>query len=246
MISSRKLISFVYLIFFSILLVINYSFGRHINEEADKVMPLLQPAGYAFAIWTVIYALLAIWILRGFFVSKKYDPVYLELKYVLPINFVLNSMWVLTFTNEQLLWSVIIIVLIWATRLYTYLKVKWTKLDSFWNIAPFSVYLGWITIAMVVNLFLYLVRLEPAIWNSTQELTWSIIALIISTLFAVYTAVNHKDWLLPLVFLWGYTAIAVRNANTTLTWTALICSLVVLIAGLYVIVSLRAKHRFKN
>lgn len=44
--------------------------GQTTGEISDRVPVLFTPAGYAFSIWSVIYILLAIWII-GFWLRLK-------------------------------------------------------------------------------------------------------------------------------------------------------------------------------
>ena len=56
----------VYLITFFIMIAINYISGSNIGSIANDEQAIIQPAGFAFAIWGLIYILILIWLIKLF------------------------------------------------------------------------------------------------------------------------------------------------------------------------------------
>lgn len=195
-----------YLALFIVMIIINFIASEDVSDVANKYNTLIQPAGYAFSIWGVIYLGLLFWIIRMLVVRNSRDKIQIRLQWIPALNFVLNSIWIIVFTQEWLFASVLIIVTLWLTLIWMYLEVN--RHDYHWlDRLPLSLYLGWITLAMVINVFTWLEQMgvtftEPFDETLVTTLTLGVVAIII-VLFTVKT----RDWIIPLVALWTYIAI---------------------------------------
>ncbi len=74
---------------------------------------------------------------------------------------------------------------------------------------PFSVYLGWISIATIANIGTWLDR---AGWDGgpISPPAWAAIMVVAGTMLAAAIALLRHDPVFPLVFLWAYLGIATR------------------------------------
>jgi hypothetical protein len=85
---------------------------------------------------------------------------------------------------------------------------------------PLSIYLGWISVATIVNVAIVLYDLNWDGWGISPG-TWTATMLIIGAVIAAGIALQRMDIAFPLVIVWAYVAIAIRNANRPLiVWTA--------------------------
>jgi|GEM_PF-2898718 len=209
-----KLISFL---FFIVMLLINYTKQSDINAISQLNKPLIQPIGFTFSIWSVIYFWLFVWFIYSFFKFAPSDKVYASIKYALPLNFTLNALWVLTFTNSNFLFSCICISGVLVTITVVYFKLKQFTSLSWLFTGVFSIYLSWISIATIVNIYSYLNKLTPAFWNVSEQLVFSIIALILMLLFSSYMLIREHDVLVPLTTIWSFIGIALNKASTLLS-----------------------------
>ena len=128
-------------------------------------MPI-DPAGYAFSIWGLIYFLLALftiyqaipaeWIeaLGG---KRNDEMIFVHMNFIFLINCLLNAAWLPVFQSNTL-WGFIVgwvlLVGIWLTN--TALMVISQRNHSWWLEVlmvrlPFSIYSGWVTGATVLN-----------------------------------------------------------------------------------------------
>jgi len=76
---------------------------------------------------------------------------------------------------------------------------------------PFSIYLGWITIASIANVAVLLVSLN---WNGfglSQE-TWAVLIIIIALLLASLVVITRKDIAYGLVVIWALLGISVKQS----------------------------------
>ena len=229
-----------YLAAFIVMIVMNYFVGTNVGNVADSNQPIIQPAGFAFSIWGLIYILVFIWIIKQFFQKTWEDSPAYKLKYWPIINFLLNSAWILVFTQQMILASVIVIFALLITLIIMHILIT-NQNYSWFDRFPYSVYFAWVTVASIVNVFQLTNDNNIDSIVGLDELTWTIIMLSAAGVIGLITALYFKDWLYPLVIIWPLYAIYVENSSeySSLDITLLVIS--VLLAACSVITLL-----FKN
>ncbi|MGG3915220.1 TspO/MBR family protein [Rossellomorea vietnamensis] len=202
------------------------------SEISDRLDIMITPAGYVFSIWSLIYLLLAIWIIRQFPKARRELPLYQETSGLFVLSCLLNSAWILAWHYNYFLVSVFIMLGLLITLIALYKRIKSTGpalLDS----APFSIYLGWISIATIVNITYYLTDIG---WNGfgISELVWAYLGLIVPTVLAFWFRISQHDLLYPLVFVWAFIGIGVKNMaeHSTYSYTAYALAVIILIFDL--------------
>ncbi|MCZ2260834.1 tryptophan-rich sensory protein [Sporosarcina sp. G11-34] len=234
--ASRR-IAIVNLIFFIVMIAINYYAGSNVGIIANEKSALIQPAGYAFSIWILIFFLLFLWIVKGFFVHGKKVSVYIDTQILIPINFLLNGAWILAFTQQKILLSTVIILLLLLSIILIYRKIKQNVNRGLFSLVPFSIYLGWVSIASIVNVFTYFVRNDIETFLGIGELGWTVIMLIFGCALAVSFSLINQDALYTLVFIWSYIAIYVKNQEEIINLVTLNCIIIMSVTVLYVVIS---------
>jgi len=130
--------------------------GQLTAEISDRFAVHVIPAGYVFAIWGVIYVLLGAFTTWQALPRNADDPTLRSLGWLPAVSGVLNSAWVLLFQYEVFALTVPVMLGLLATLIAIHLRL-WVRRDAlrgtpFWVVrVPFSVYLGWITIATIAN-----------------------------------------------------------------------------------------------
>ncbi|MCL4529759.1 MAG: tryptophan-rich sensory protein, partial [Chloroflexi bacterium] len=93
-----------------------------------------------------------------------------------------------------------------------------------WSVdIPFSVYLGWITVATVANItdWLYFIH-----WNGfgIAPQVWAVIMLIVASALGLLMALTRRDSGYLFVLVWSFIGIAIKQAAEPLvadsTWVA--------------------------
>ncbi|WP_289321115.1 tryptophan-rich sensory protein [Peribacillus simplex] len=165
--------------------------GRTPGEISDKLDVLFTPAGYVFSIWGLIYFLLAIWVFRQFLSKHQNSPANKASFPWFALSCVLNGAWLLA------------ILLVSYTSIK---KVDHTPFDLF----PFSVYTGWVSVAAIADISYYHTYIE---WDGfgISSVAWTIVLLIAATILAFVFAGKNRDWCYPLVFVWAFVGIGIRN-----------------------------------
>lgn len=210
--AERKQLGLFYSIAYVVMLALNYWSATDVGMIADQDQTIIQPAGYVFSIWGLIYILLLVWLIRLFVVDDDKAVVYDKLSYWPVANFLLNGIWIIAFTQEWKLASVIIIIALLVTLVVIYLKIT-TYRTHWFDRVPFSVYFAWGTVATIVNIVDWVNDLEVEEILGLNEYQWTLILLVVATIIALVIALVRMDWIYPLVFVWTYVGIIVENEN---------------------------------
>ncbi|MFZ0477298.1 MAG: TspO/MBR family protein [Halobacillus sp.] len=185
--------------------------GQTTGEISNRLNVLFTPAGYVFSIWGLIYILLGIWVLRQFPASRRDLPIYQAVSGLFVLSCILNSLWIFMWHYNFFGLSVIVMILLLLTLIRLYIKAEAVD-ASFLDRLPFSVYLGWISVATIANISYYLTYVEWSGFGISASV-WTFILLIIATLLAFYILITKNDWVYPLVFVWAFVGIGVQNQD---------------------------------
>jgi hypothetical protein len=106
---------------------------------------------------------------------------------------------------------------------------------------PFSVYLGWITVATIANITAYLVSIQ---WDGfgIDQLTWTIIIIAVGTLLTYLMLVLRKDIAFSLVVIWAFFGIWLKRMTQPNTITDMnvattaSIAIVLIVAGLLAVI----------
>lgn len=91
---------------------------------------------------------------------------------------------------------------------------------AFWSLsAPFSLYLGWISVATVANVTSLLDFLKWDRFGLSEEI-WMVLILAVVTSLAWLMNARFKDAIYTLVFLWALAGIAFKHASVPLVSTS--------------------------
>lgn len=214
---------------------INYLFNTGSNalntvgEISDKYENLLTPAGYAFSIWGLIYVMLflfGIFQARSLFSARYEDDFVLDIGVWFIISNICNAAWIVAFTNDRIGLSVLIMLVFFISLLKIILNLNMERWDApfktiFFIWWPFSLYFGWLNIAMIANLSVYFRSIG---WNGSpfSQTFWAVAVLVIAGVIFTYMIWTRNMREYALAGSWGIVAIAVNNwsSNTLLAYVA--------------------------
>jgi hypothetical protein len=109
---------------------------------------------------------------------------------------------------------------------------------------PFSIYLGWITVATIANVTSVLYYLNWDGWGIRPEI-WAVIMLVVGAGIASAVSISRGDIAYVLVIVWAFVGIAVKHADTPMV--AITAGLMALIVALTLLVGVpRSKQRAEN
>ena len=185
--------------------------GVNTAEVSDAYPTLITPAGYTFAIWGVIYLLLVYQALP----SQNGNGFQRKIGWLFVVSSIMNIAWIFCWQYGQLVVSVglIFLLLISLITIYLRLNVGREQAPVRERLAvhlPFSVYLGWITIATIADVAVTLVALNWGGLGIAAE-TWALLITAVALLIAMAVIVTRKDIGYGLVIIWALAGIAVKQ-----------------------------------
>lgn len=194
--------------------------GQNTGEVSDIYSNLFAPAGYTFAIWGLIYLLLGLFTIYqlGFFRKNELldkEKLFSKVGILFSISSIANSMWILAWHYEFMgLSTILILVMLVSIILVNNHISKW-KLsfkDKLFIKVPFSVYLGWLTVASIANITVLLVSIN---WNGfgISDNIWTIIILLVGLMISSIFVLKNRDIFYGMVIIWAYIGIYVKHIS---------------------------------
>jgi hypothetical protein len=189
--------------------------GQNTGEISDRFQVYFVPAGYVFAIWGVIYMGWIAFTIFQFRASQKESGRLRRLGYLFAISNVANAAWLFSWHYKQFGLSVLVMLTLLGLLIASYLRLDVNRTSvtraEYWSVdIPFSLYLGWITVAAVANItdWLYLVG-----WNGLgiHAQTWAVIMLAVASLLGLGMALTRQDVGYLSVLVWAFIGIAVKQ-----------------------------------
>lgn len=206
--------------------------GLTTGEVSDEFPVLFVPAAYVFSIWGLIYISLIAFAIycvtpRGL---ENQDIDSIAWWFVAANLF--NSTWIFLWHYLQFPLTLIAIVGLLVSLIVIFLKLRIGKekrplLEKLVVATPFSIYLGWATVAVVANFAqtLYSIgyRGEPL----TQEI-WTVALLLVATVLGIIMIFKRRQIAYPLVLTWAFVGIYVKQAETpVVAYTALVLGIAI-------------------
>jgi translocator protein len=190
--------------------------GQLTAEISDRYRVFVIPAGYVFAIWGVIYLLLGAFTAYQALPSKGADSTLRALGWLPALTGVLNTVWLLLFQYELFVATVPVMIGLLLTLIAIHLRLWERRADldraARWLIrVPFSVYLGWITVATIANIAQTLQSIGFDGFGIQPELIASAV-LLVGLAIAVTFVWRFHDAAYGLVIVWAYAGIVVKES----------------------------------
>jgi benzodiazapine receptor len=201
---------------------------------SDSNPTLITPAGFTFAIWGIIYILLGVFVVYQALPSQKEKEYHKQISWLFILISLTNIVWLFLWQYNQvtLALPVIVLFLIGLILIYTRLGIGKTQVPLKEKLAihtPFSVYLGWITIATIANAAVAGVSTNWDGFGISPE-TWGILIIIIALLLTLIVTATRKEIAYGLVIVWALIGIISKQINTNIITTAEASAIIILIA----------------
>lgn len=175
--------------------------------------PPVQPAGYAFSIWGIIYLWLIIGMGYGLW-KRSDDPDWNAMRLPLSVSLGVGTLW-LAVAVASPVWASI---LIWVMLISALVALFRAPAKDFWYAAaPVGLYAGWLSAASCVSLGL-LSAGYGFLSQETAAFTFVFLALVLAS------AVQNQLGRIPtygIAAIWALIAVVVANINTAPTIAAL-------------------------
>ena len=190
--------------------------NRLTGEISDSYPNIFAPAGPAFAIWALIYLLLGGYVVYQFMNKDKKTEILLNKINPLFIGTALaNIGWIFTWHYDYigistLMMAVLLLLLI---KIADIIRVeKFTKLEKPFIKEAFSIYFGWITVAFIANITIFLVSIG---WNGfgIADFIWTSIILIVGAIIGIIRMYKDRSISYGLILVWAYVWILYKHLS---------------------------------
>ena len=191
--------------------------GQNTGAISDRFQVYFVPAGYVFAIWGVIYIGLIAFAIFQALPSQRENPRLRAAGWWIALGGLANIAWIFLWHYEQFPLTLIAMLVLLGTLIITYLRLDIgrstvSKAETWAARVPFSIYLGWITVATVANVtsLLYFLNwdgfgIAPEVWM------WIVLAVVL--VIAALMNFSRRDIAYTAVILWALAGISVKHAD---------------------------------
>lgn len=214
--------------------------GLTAGEISDSFKVYFVPAGYVFSIWGLIYAGMIAFTIYQALPAQDDNPRLQGVRGWFILSNLANAGWLFLWHYQQFP----VTLLAMGTLLVSLIAIYWrlrqgrTRALSIerWVVdVPFSIYLGWITVATVANVTTVL---DWAGWGrfGLNDALWMVVMLVVVTVVGWAMSLRERDAAYLAVLLWALAGIEVKfpaaGVVTTATWTAFGAVAVAFVYGL--------------
>jgi hypothetical protein len=192
--------------------------GQTTGEISDRFQVYFVPAGYVFSIWGVIYLALIGFAIYQVLPAQRENPRLNRVGYLFAASCLANIAWLFLWHYQRFELTLVAMtaLLCLLMVIYLLLRIGRTAVPAAerWLVhVPFSIYLGWITVATVANVTSLLDYLNWGGWGISPE-AWAVIMLVVAGAIAAAVSFTRGDVAYMLVILWAFAGIGIKQEGT--------------------------------
>lgn len=217
--------------------------GAAIGQVSDENRSLVVPAGYAFAIWNLIFLLCFVYVVYQALPAMRRNSLLRHIGWFTGGAFFLNGLWEILFPARQFLLAQVVIVGIFACLAVAYLylvrEARKRALSGAerWLVTPtLGLFFGWVTAATFVSFATTFVALE-LLRGGTGEALMGAALLLLGGLLASAVILYAKTgpglaFYLPyaMAILWALVGVIINQYDTSTVTTGAAAFAAVLVA----------------
>ncbi len=170
-----------------------------------QIDPPVQPAGYAFSIWGLIYLWLIVGAIYGVW-QAVHDPDWRAMRLPLAVSLIIGTFWIAV-ANVAPIWATIMIVVMATTAIMAMLRAGHSQ--PWLQVRPVALYAGWLTAATGVAIGVVLGG--HAVLSEQSAAIICLVGVLVVAL-AVQTARPH-EWGYPAAVVWALIGVIVTNIS---------------------------------
>jgi len=211
-------------------------FGPDNGTLSNQYQTLIVAAGYAFAIWGLIFLLDVLFGIWQVLPANAGDPLLRRIRPAAAAGFGLTAAWMIVFPMQLFWLALAVIWLDLACLLYCADVLSRNKRPSrggarLLALLPLSLHAGWLSLAAFLNLAQVIVayRLLPL----DNMLGWSLVLLAAAGgLLLVYNRRMSGNLAFSLAAVWGLAAVYVKQSGNELSGAPTAAVVAIVIAGI--------------
>jgi benzodiazapine receptor len=213
--------------------------GQKTGQVADRFDVFFTPAGYVFSIWGLIYLGLAAFAVFQALPAQRTNERLRRVGWIVLLSAAANAAWLVLWHHELFLWSLLDMLALLVTLIAIYLRLGIGRgpapAGERWLVRlPFSIYLGWITVATIANAT---VVLDHVGWSGLGlgPEVWTVAVLAVAVTIGAAVSLTRGDLAYGLVLVWAFVGIAVKHPGVALVapaaWIAAAAALALAVVG---------------
>lgn len=257
----KKTLQVLNILFFGITIYFNYASSAGVFNNTTqaivsaKYQTLFTPAGYAFSIWGIIYLLLFGFIFyqsRSLFVKVRDDAFIQRIGGWFIASCIANAAWCYLFVHDYMFACMLVIFFMLCCLLQIILRNKMELWDAPFSVIaflwwPFVIYSGWLTVACIANVSLWLTKTSWDGWGISHQ-KWTLIMMSIATIVNLLITWKRNMREFALVGAWALIAIGVANSNSHvfITYWAYACAGILILSSGFHAIQNRATNPIKK
>ncbi len=191
--------------------------GRTTAQVSDTFDVFFVPAGYVFSIWGLIYLALLAFTIYQALPTQRANPALRRIGWLFVLSCAANTIWIFMWHYGLIPLTLVLMLTLLASLIavYVVLDIGRTPVPAGerWLVhLPFSIYLGWITVATIANATDLLYYLNWDGWGIGAQ-TWAVIMLAVGIVLGLLMAALRRDVAFLLVLVWAFAGIAVKQSD---------------------------------
>ena len=202
-------------------------------ELSDAIPSLFTPAGYVFSIWGIIYiGLIAYSVYRLRYANDAQWIQSADVAYL--VSAVANMVWIVLWHYELVEVSLVVMLVLLGALLYSYRKLQIGEYEASgrtkWMVhIPFSIYLGWISVATIANAAAALVVNDVNMVLGINAVSWTAIMVVVAGALASLMISLRRDVAFVGVIVWALIGIAIAQSDQDLIIGAVLATVIILL-----------------
>jgi translocator protein len=194
------------------------------GQISDFYPVLFTPAGYVFSIWGLIYFSLLSFSIYQLLPSQRDNPNLnrIGVWFIAANGF--NAAWIFSWHYLNVPLSMVFMLGLLVSLLAIYLRLNIgrapaNQLDNTFYQFPFSVYLGWISVATIANFSILFYTFGWNGWGLSPDL-WTVIVIVVGALLGIAMIRLRNEIAYPLVIVWAFAGILFKPESPQMVGTA--------------------------
>ncbi len=192
--------------------------GLNTGAVSDSFDVYFVPAGYVFSIWGLIYVLLIAYTVYQALKSQRENESLRKIGWWYVLGSLANSIWIFMWHYQVFSLTIVFMLILLVSLIVVYLRLgigraAVTPAMRFLVHLPFSVYLGWITVATIANAT-DVISLTSWDGFGIAPTVWAVIMLVVAVAVALLMAVTRRDAAYLLVLVWAFFGIGQKFNGT--------------------------------
>jgi benzodiazapine receptor len=215
-------------------------------QVSDQFHVYFVPAGYVFSIWGLIYLGLVAYAVYQALPAQRENPRLRRIGYPFVVGSLANCVWLFLWHYQQFPLTLVAMLGLLAMLILVYLglgigQTQAPRAETWTVRVPFSIYLGWITVATIANVTDVL-----DYWNwsgfGIGARDWTLVMFAAVLVIAGLMSLTRRDVAYNLVVIWALVGIAVKqSAAKSLVLGSLLTAALVLAVLVYSVYPRKAK-----